>query len=301
MQKLASIFAVMAVVGCVVSFQLWRQLQLAHADAARQQASLPAMTPEQGIGQKPGRGSGRSPVTGDAPLLPTASPQEAEAPAATSTAAQHRSLGELMKDPGFRAAQQAQARQMAPRAYPDLAEELGLSEEEASALLDLLVDQQMGALAGSGDTSAEAVQARIEQSARREAAVQELLGARYARWRDYRQSLGARQRVAHVRRAMDSASLPLSDPQAKAFLQQVIAEQDRYVAETRWQTAPVDPADQIKATRERNKRLLDSAATILNPGQLELLRTTLDHDLNVNRAVALQLGAQSRQGNMAGN
>ena len=49
---------------------------------------------------------------------------------------------ELLKDPEYRKAMQAQLRVNQTQNYPDLAEELGLTAEEANKLFDLLTEAE---------------------------------------------------------------------------------------------------------------------------------------------------------------
>jgi len=297
MRKPTLMFGAFTLVLGILFIHLWRELHAARAQIALLSGSvegLAAARPEPSADPvvqpvEPERSSG---ILAKSVVVP-----QVTVPATGKALERSGSLRERLKDPEYRALQRAQLRAVALRNYPDLAKELDLNEEDVSRLLDLQVDRDIEAMAGGPDAEASeeerklALRTQQELSRQREAEVQQLLGTKYPQWREYRQSLGARQRIAQLRSVLASSAQPLSDAQASSLLGLLIADQQSSAMQVRAAGHPGDGLSQVnsmeqnlKQLEERNRRLFDAAASNLGSGQLGALRAMLDQELTMNRA-----------------
>jgi len=314
MKKLLLLCAGLALFASVISVMLWRdlraerdlnaglQMRLAEAEARAARpvpvaAARPAMATV-AAGTRPETTS-----TATAPAAP------AQPPAVINAVLNQR---EMLKDPEYRKARLSMMRMQLPEQYPDLAEELGLSPEQAGRLFDLLAENQLemssnAIIAGpNGQIDQAQVQemSRIQQElrTRQESALTSLLGdARYGKWQEYQQTQSARQRVTQLGRSMDAMGLPLTSAQKKPLTELMVAEQARQRQEQQAMARelrptpgqPFDPQAQsrlreenLKRQAESNRRVLDAAAAYLNPRQLELFRESVEGQLAMNRAAS---------------
>jgi len=301
MPRLTPLFAATTVVAAIIAGYLWKQLDAERVANAQLQQRLAQFD----MNPPPPRRS-------DAPrVAAAAAPSQAQAPAAPVQAAAARTSGnaaraalsinirDLFKDPDYREAQRAQLRMQLPQNYPDLAKELGLTPAEAGAFFDLLARQQVDLLANSLSSSEDSDEVR--QAAQRAAAelsrtqqgeIEGLLGAsKYQQWKDYQQTLGARQQVNQLRTTLASAGQPLADDQAAPLLATLTAEQKRRAEEARSRTYPTDPAAQLdfeeqnlKDTEASNNRVLDAAQSFLSAAQLAALKSSMTQQLAMSRA-----------------
>ncbi|HEY5807209.1 MAG TPA: hypothetical protein VIT67_04540, partial [Povalibacter sp.] len=142
----------------------------------------------------------------------------------------------LLKDPEYREAMRMQHRMSLSQAYPDLARELGLPQEQVNRLLDLLTDQQLRSMEESRSVEAMAqsdpaaiaeLQREGEERQRaQQAEIAQVLGPDgLERWQEYQNSMGSRYRVRQLSGALDAAGIPLRDDQQQA-LQRTLAEHE---------------------------------------------------------------------------
>lgn len=223
----------------------------------------------------------------------------------------------MLKDPEYRKAMLAQMRMTLPTNYPGLAEELGLSPEQADRLFDLLAENQMELQANSPTVSAngqidqtqlQELQ-RIQQELRgkQDAALSAMLGEeRMSRWKEYQQTQSSRLRVQQLGRTLDAMGVPLTSAQMRPLTEAMAAEQTRQRQEMQSMLRELRPNQQpdgqfnarlqdenFKRQADSNRRLVDVAAAHLNPRQLELFRASLDQQLAMSRASSrLQRDAQ---------
>lgn len=331
MRSLTLVFAGLALVGGVVSVNLWRelraeremttQLRLEVGELRASASSLPAG----------GAGQPRAAIPGiPQSAAPTAPPTQAAAanaegpqfrPVTALPLALNRS--ELLKDPEYRKAALAQERLNLPQRYPGLAEELGLGADEADRLFDLMAENQLELNAtmtaiptganGAVDIAAveEVNRKRQEVLREQEEEMQALLGSnRYAQWKEYEQTLPARQQVVQLGRTLESAGVPLSSDQSRPLIAAYTAERKRQAEEFRrlLGSGPTSPADQQRLMEERfrlqadsNRRLVDAARSHLNARQVEALQASLEQQLTLNRATnrILEIQRQAQGANAA--
>lgn len=223
---------------------------------------------------------------------------------------QHR---QLMNDPEFRAGMRAQQRRGLMHTYPSLARDLGISREEASELLDLLAEQQLRMSEesrGFDAASPEEHQRRFAaQRAQSERELQALLGTeKFREWTDYQQTTPARHEARRVQDMLSAVDMPLTDSQSKQMVATFAREQQRMQEEsTRILEANGRRPDAFERFRELNEqrqtRIIDALAGVLNSQQLEHYRETVEEELQMQRAqeriMRAQREAQGQTGNWA--
>ncbi len=204
--------------------------------------------------------------------------------------------------------------------YPGLAKELGLTPEQAGKLFDLMTKNQLASLGDSlpdgtdEATVRAAASARQENARKQDAEVASLLGdAKYQQFKDYQQTLGARQQVSRLSSALESSGEPLGEQQQQQLITALAADQKRQVEEARQVARPAasGPRDQLammedslQRTEENNRRTLDAASSYLNSEQLDAFRKMQNQNLAMSRAVLraqrAQQDGQGQSGNGAG-
>ncbi len=311
MRSLTLVWAGLALAGGVISVHLWRELRAERELTAQLRSEVgelrvgPLSLPLDGVtSQRSAAGMVRAP----SPESPAAAavPAGNVPPPALDVQRLAVNRSELLKDPEYRKAALAQARLSLPQRYPGLAEELGLTKEEADRLFDLLAENQleqtgvMMALPvganGAPDIAAmeDLNRSRQELLRQHEQELQTELGSsRYAQWQEYQQTLGPRQQVVQLGRTLDGAGVPLSSEQSRPLIAAYAAEQKRQAEDLRrlLGSGPISPADQQRFQEERlqvqaesNRRLVEAARSHLNARQVEALQASLDQQLAMNRA-----------------
>jgi hypothetical protein len=167
----------------------------------------------------------------------------------------------------------ANVRAQNKRTYFDLQSKLGLTDEQTNALLELLTDQQTQGFRNAA-RNLDPEQARTwweEEQARRNAAITDLLGgSKAAQFEEYQKSLPSRSELSMLSQQLESADIPLSDPQRTRMLEALIEERDRIPMPTYADGTPQE--DMAKAYNEwqtdYEKRVADQARTILTSEQL---------------------------------
>jgi hypothetical protein len=238
-------------------------------------------------------------------------------PRAIDFAAQQR---DLWKDPEYRKARLAQARAMAGRNYPGLAEDLGLSAADESRLLDVLAEYDVNMSAtvstmtsGATDpaTSQQISNKLSEIQRQREDAVAAVLGPNGStRWQQFQETSSARSQANSYNTMLTQAGQPLSATQLKSLSSVVVAEQKRQREEMTALTRNVNPQDPAsialiepelrRRQNDYNDRVLAAAAPIMSAQQLDLLRAQFEQQSAMNRAMerarAKAMAAQPQQG-----
>jgi hypothetical protein len=316
MRNLTLVCAGLAAVAGIVSVNLWLELRSERQISAQLRAqpapqAEPQPTP--------------SPAPAAAQPEP-AQPPPAEAPAAGASPAitalptpaiRAVNITEMLTDPEVNKTMLAQLRSMVPQQFPGLVEELGLTQEEADQLFNLLAEGGLSMTAatlsaggGQADAAAmqEAARARQEAERKQEVAIASQLGAsRYGQWREYQQTRTTRIQSVQVSRNMEVLGQPLSAAQSRHLTQAFIAEHQRQREETHGQnpgSAVGDPVlaqtqtreESLRRQAERNRRVSEAVASQLTAQQLETLRTTLERELSSGQAnarmILLQFPAQ---------
>ncbi len=173
-------------------------------------------------------------------------------------------------------AMRPQVRAMNKRTYAAFADELGLSKEKLSQLMDLLTDQQQRLYADlSGSATQEEVRRHTEAIERRNAAeVAELIGAEDARtFAEYQQSLPARQETDVLATQLDGADVPLSASQHKQLTDVLIAERARVPQPEYSAGEDLEKFQKQKSQwqQDYDARVASAASGILSAAQLSAL------------------------------
>ncbi len=211
---------------------------------------------------------------------------------------------DLLKDPDFRAAQLAQRRAQLQRTYAALVRELNLTPAQADALFDLMARQQLARMSEParsvangqlpGEDAQQVMRNAIQETRRtQDAEIATLLGdAAFQQFKEYQDTLGARQRVTQLRAQLAAQGQLLADEQFKPLITAVAAEQ-KLQSQQRMDREPTrgDAAAQmanqeqsLKFTEESNRRLVRAAGSHLDSGQLQALEALLEQDLTMLRA-----------------
>jgi hypothetical protein len=157
------------------------------------------------------------------PVKPDAGAQVAEAAVVN---------GPVMRLEGeaFRKMMRANMRAHNKQIYADVGSQLGLTREETSKLIDLLVDQQVAGIGFSPEVTDPAERNRLIQEAMRQnkAAIADLLGpAKLESLEEYQKSIPARQELDVLARQLDGSDASLSVDQRKRLLEALIEERKR--------------------------------------------------------------------------
>ena len=156
--------------------------------------------------------------------------------------------------------------------YEDVGQKVGLDEAETGALKTLLLDQRIRYGAANLGEGVAGVAARHELSAQQRREIEAQIGpARTALLGDYERSLEARMYVNDLRRALEGASLPLTEIQRKDLIQQAI-ERGAYLTAATWTGAESELAmrQEMQAKSDlRDQRFRGIARSVLRPDQFE--------------------------------
>jgi hypothetical protein len=193
-----------------------------------------------------------------------------------------------LKDLEYRRGLRAQALIMIKRDHGGLAQELGLSKNEAERLFELLADNQVARAAEGGilgnhmdqQELQEALRISLEFDRREEESIQALLGDKYAQWQTYEENRLAPMRVTYVsaqvtyvNTQLAQAGKPLTAAQNRALTTTFTAEEQRKAQERRIRLA--NPANQAQSV-ENSRPLLDVIAPHVNADQLAVLREQIE-------------------------
>lgn len=290
--------AVVAIGAGVLAGLFWRQLDAerqasrdlqAQLDAAH--ATLAAMPVMQPLNTVVVQGA---PVEEATP--PTEVSREAVMAAVVADAAKVQKT--LLEDDQYRNARLEQARLRLRQRYAGLAEELGLSEREMNALIDLLAEHQMNQEGMVADLMASGVTpdaTAIEEINRRQQALQgkqdealvALLGpARHQQFQEFEMSQPSRTRVSNLGTLLAQGGRPLTEAQKRSLTAVIVAEQKRQEREAAAQRGAGQDtlASQPDRVAEGNRRILEAAAGFLDTQQLEMVRGRFEQRSAMGRA-----------------
>jgi hypothetical protein len=318
--------AALLVVSATMSTHLWRGLRAEREQTASLQMQIdaaavrervlaqtpvptaPAAAPTAAVAKNPGPEPAAKPQT--------AQPAAAD-PRAIDFAAQQR---ELWKDPEYRKARLAQARAVASRSYPGLAEDLGLSPAQEDHLLDVLAESDVNTSAAISTLSSSAndpaanqqISARLTEYMRQrdDAVIAELGPNGKDRWEQYQQTAVARSQANSYNTMLTQAGQPLSATQLKSLSATVVTEQKRQRDEMTALTRNINTQDPAavaaiepelrRRQNDYNERVLAAAAPIMSAQQIQLLRAQFEQQSAMSRAMerarAQAMASQSQQG-----
>ncbi|HEV7606744.1 MAG TPA: hypothetical protein VGO61_05370 [Steroidobacteraceae bacterium] len=173
----------------------------------------------------------------------------------------------------FRKMMRTQMRVNNKRLYVDVGAKLGLSQQEANKLIDLLTDQQVESFAIGRDAGDPTERRRLLDELRRDdqAEITDLLGATKAEsLKDYQESIPARQELEMLSRQLEGADATLSADQQKRMLAMLVDERKRIPMPAMSESST--PEEYTKASTEwqadYNERVASQARTILSSEQL---------------------------------
>lgn len=295
------------VISGIVSVNLWLDLRTERQENTRLTTQLTEsiMAPRtrttsvQPVATAATAGVADTPVATDVPApLPTDNEAAMQATAASvsagAAAAAKGMTGDeqLMKDPEFRKARLTITRLRIAQSHPGLAEALGLSEQEADHLFEVMAETQMNRSAelseaiakAGGFGNASALTEALRNGAGQENPASAALGeAKYAQYQEYQRNVRpALQQVASIGSSLNAAGQPLNDWQSRTLTAAMLTEQQRLRQEATIAQPVPNPgvprgmADTLTETanrqQESNRRILEASAAILNPEQLEVLK-----------------------------
>jgi hypothetical protein len=177
------------------------------------------------------------------------------------------------QSPAFRKMMRSQMRASNKRLYADVGRELGLNDEEADKLVDLLTEQQLEGFDQMHDAADPAEANRRYEHARREqqAAISDLIGAdRAMSLQEYQETLPARQDFEMLARQLEDHDVALSEDQRERLLAAYVDERKRVpMPQYIDGTDGAEFARQLNAWQDDyNARVGGEAETILNSDQL---------------------------------
>jgi outer membrane murein-binding lipoprotein Lpp len=161
------------------------------------------------------------------------------------------------------------------RMYADIGEELGLSKEDTSRLIDMITDQQVGNFGAARELSVtDPVERRrlVEEGYREsQTEIETFLGpSKTAALRDYQETIPARMEVEQIARQLEGADATLSDEQQKRLVA-ALAEERKRIPTPQFANS-VTPEDYSKAYAEwqadYSERANAQVRNILNTEQM---------------------------------
>ncbi len=312
MRNRVPVFMALVVILAVVSALLWRQLGTAreelqvaqqHLQATQQelQTAQQALQSERQLADQL-RGQladARAQPVAAAPAPPVQLPMAPPILVATDarTTGGYASVASVgaqrdkikMDDPEYHKARLAMSRAEFKQRNPLFARELGVSEEQADAILDFMAEGQLRnsaqqlELRASGKMDA----AAIEEMKRQQEAQQQqdqntltaMLGAeKYRQLEEIQQTETAHVRMVNLKTLLAQSGQPLSTDQALSMTRVMVAEQQREEKEMQqlrasgqWSQVP-----EVDRAAEGDRRILDNASGILTAQQLETVRAQFE-------------------------
>lgn len=305
MKKLVTALVVAVLLAGTVSLGLWWQLRTERERAEELAArAAPPMTEMAEVLVQPVAPS--FPATDSGPASTTSAPPRDAPPGAASTAADP-----VGRQPGptQRAADPMAGMMevMIRQSYPDVAEELGLTDAEASEFLSLFMrlqsetgtqfmDLMTGGTMEAGRRQQRQLQ-MLEKERADEAALRRHLGNKYPRWEEYQSNAEARATVNELRTSLATIGNPLTDQQADALVTVFASDASRAREEEQaWlQSDAARSSSNLMVERlqrqfDRQKRWVDLAAPRMDAGQLDHFRSTIEQQSAMVNAMMGMMG-----------
>jgi hypothetical protein len=312
MRSRVPVFMALVMISAFVSALLWRQLRTAREElqAAQQElqtAQQDLQTAQQALqsertlaDQLRGQlADARAQPVVAAPAPPVQSPTPPPILVATdgrttvnfagvaSVGAQRDKI--MLDDPEYHKARLATVRATLKLRNPLLARELGISEEQADAIFDIMAqgqlreDSQQLELRARGNMDAAAIEEmKRQQEAQRQQdqnTLTAMLGPeKYGQLEEIQQTEIARVRMVNLKTLLAQSSQPLSTDQALSMTRVMASEQQREEKEMQqlrssgqWNQVP-----QVDRAVEGDRRILENASGILTAQQLETVRAQFE-------------------------
>ena len=202
-----------------------------------------------------------------------------------------------LDDPEYREARIAISRAEFKQRNPLFARELGVSEEQADAIIDIIAQGQLREsaqqldLRASGRMDAAALEEMRRQQQAQQQQDQDTLTAmlgpeKYRQLEEIQQTATAHVRMVNLKTLLAQSGQPLSTDQALSMTRVMAAEQQREEKEMQqlrssgqWNQVP-----EVDRAAEGDRRILDNAAGILTSRQLETVRARFEERQAMERA-----------------
>jgi len=268
--------------------RLQQELDLAQA-AGTSRPPLAAMGPERGA--PPARPSVRN-----APFASLQPPPEGGPP-------RREFFGPRMESPAARNYMRTRMKSGLKRMYEDVGPALGISQEKANALLDLLADQQtrnFGPPVSEDGRPVQDLQKYYrDQGQKNNAEIAALIGQdKVDEWAKYQQSLPDRSQLNQVREQLDAAGVPMTDSQRTEMLAAITEERERMPRPV--YDAGV-PAEEITAQFKQwqtdyDKALADRAKQLLTSEQYKSYKEFQDWQTEMRNAAPMPMPMPAQGG-----
>jgi hypothetical protein len=297
MKKMVGFLAAsLLTIGIVVA--LWLQLRDSRAQIAALQERVTALEKTRQSAFRfalpPAPATDTTTASGDSKGgAPQPTQQRAERVAALRERSQ--GLRQMISSPEVQEMARSTIRMRLPQQYPDIGKELHLSPEEVEKLFDLLAKQQSGQLTTA--LSASDPQAAQQKRQENEAELTAMLGGRYSQWQTYQETLPTRRQVNQLQTMLGASGNTLSDTQTNPLITALASEQKRIDQEMQARYPGNVLQQRLQGATESSQRLLNVAATQLNPQQLDGYKKMLDQQQNTARMAERFMG---RLGGAAG-
>jgi hypothetical protein len=208
----------------------------------------------------------------------------------------------LLDTSDFHKARLAEVRSTLKDRYPLLAREIGVSEQEADKILDLIAESQLRKDAMSAELLAGAnpadrtAMAELERQyqAREQAQDQEdkntlvgMLGtARYEKLQYAQETQAAHTRIVTLKTLLAQGGQPLTDDQMLSLTRVVAEEQKLEEKESQdlRTNGQYRQVSQVDRAAQGDRRILDNASGFLSPQQLQTIRTRFEQRQAMERA-----------------
>ncbi|KAB2648469.1 MAG: hypothetical protein DVB27_00725 [Verrucomicrobia bacterium] len=205
-------------------------------------------------------------------------------------------LAKFFTDPEMKKLMRTQQSAGTRMMYGDLAKELGLSDEQADKVMNLLAARQAaaGELALNGVSGAKADPAKAAELADYDAKIKVLLGPeKSAKLNEYERTSGDRMAVRQYERSFTKAGLPLDETQSAGLFQ--IMKEERLKAPA----SPLEPGGKnplaamaalqdgaaleqaLQTQRDLQQRVLARAHTVLSPDQMTAFESAQKQQLQM--------------------
>lgn len=215
----------------------------------------------------------------------------------------------MLEDTEYRNARIEQTRGNLKLRYATLAKDLGISDQQADALLTVLAEgvlrqekgmaEHMSSMTAAPDpaTIAELTRVQQELQQRQKNAVAALLGpAKAAEFQEYEETAPSRQRITNLTTMLAQGGKPLTETQSKQLSKLMVAEQRR--RESDMKAGLVDMRTQGEAAIESDSRVLAGAMSFLDSQQAALMKARFEQVAARQRATdrVQQRAVESVQG-----
>jgi type II secretory pathway pseudopilin PulG len=201
--------------------------------------------------------------------------------------------------PAMRRMMQKQMRESLQRMYEDVGTELDLTDEQTSALLDLLSERNSFE-AFAGMKNPQDMRRKAEELHRKQQAdLRALLGDdKLARFAEYQKSEGLRQELGQVQEQLTALDVPLKPEQRKQLLGAMLEDRDRYPQPVfQPGAAPESLPSQFNEWQQgREERLLEAAQGVLTSKQMKVFREYQEYQRAMRQRFSMMVPMEAGQG-----